>query len=277
MNQLSLKYGNKKYSFKEVTTYFPRDINLKVPNDGGQYVRLKHWDELNRGDNVPPFPEMFNPNCGLLLRDPDGRQYEYVEMPNDWQWLLWNFWDWASQYKLPKGKIEGFYKRPGNERTFARTTPGSLTNVYVDMVEAHRAFTESASPEGGFRDVVTNRNMNNPKNYQWLFDPTGGAMVKVKRVLGAYYEIEALDVLKPPPSIEYIVARPWLYFWCTQFGKLVGSTRFPQIKNANEVNGLPPAGIPSLLMSKGGTIRVLKNSCVLLVNGQSWSPYKPAK
>lgn len=262
--------------------YARRDENLIVPATG-TFVRLKHWDELGRGDNVDEYPEMFTPNpvnAGdppkLVAVDPAGKKYDYVEMPDEWQWFLWRFWDWASQHTLPRGKIESFYQRPNNDRTFARTTPGSLTYVYVDMVEAHRAFTEAGSPEAGSKDVVTGRNPG-AKGYEWLFNPTGGAMVRVLRTLGIYYEIEALDVLKPPPSIEYVAARPWLYFWCTQYGKFSGSTRFPQIKTANAVHGLPEAGTSSPLLSKGGRLRVLKSATVPLVNGQPWSPYKPVK
>lgn len=100
-------------------------------------------------------------------------------------------------------------------------------------------------------------------------------MLKVLDVVGQYYVIEALDLLKPPPPVQYIIDRPWLRFWCTQFGKYSGSTRFPQIKIANAVHGLPPAGIASPLFSKGGTIRVLKSACVELTNGAPWTPYKP--
>lgn len=254
--------------------YVRLDENLKVPLSGN-FVQLKHWDELNKGDNKNSFPEMFTPECGLLAKDPDGRVYDYVEMPESWQWFLWDFWNWASQYKLPKGKIEEFYTRPNNFRTFARATPGSQTYVYVDMVEAHRAFTEAGSPEAGSKDVVTGRNLSAKKSYEWLFNPTGGAMVKVLRTLGTYYEIEALDVLKPPPSIQWVVERPWLYFWCVQWGKYSGATRFPQIKNANAVHGLPPAGTPSPLLSKGGSLKVLRSSCTPLKNGDTWTPYRP--
>lgn len=260
--------------------YIRLDENLRVP-DSGLFAQLKFWNEFEgKGDNVNEFPQMFNDSMGLELREsqngifnPQGKRYTYVEMPDDWQWFMWEFWDWASQYRLPRGEITGYYKKPGNFRTFAHTTPGSLTYVYVDMVEAHRAFTEAGSPEAGSRDVVTKRNMNNPRAYEWLCYPTGGAMVKVLRTVGIYYEIEALDLLKPPPSIEYVITRPWLYFWCTQWGKYTGSTRFPQIKNANEVHGLPPAGIPSPLLSKGGVFRVLKKSCHPLTNSSAWSPY----
>lgn len=254
--------------------YMRLDEGLKVPDNGGRYVRLKHWDELGRGDNKNPFPEMITPADGLYARDPNGRAYDYVELSGEWQWFLWRFGDWASQYKLPRGKIEKFYQRPGNTRTFAETTPGSLTYVYVDMVEAHRAFTEAGSPEAGSEDVVTGRNLG-AKGYEWLFNPTGGAMCRVVRTLGRYHELEAIDVLKPPPSISELEKSPWLYFWCTQYGKYTGTTRFPQIANANKILGLPPAGTPSPFLSLGGTIKVERESCVDLVPGQPFSPYNP--
>ena len=279
MSVVIAKYGDTQVQYKEdvqPAEYKRLDESLTVPNDGGTYYQLKHWDDLGRGDNVSEFPEMFIPGLGLLMRDPNGRAYDYVEMPDQWLQFYWDWWNYVSQYRLPKGKIEGFYKRTGNERTFAKTTPGSLTYVYVDMLEAHRAFTEAGSAEGGFRDPVTDRNMDFPINMMVLFDPTCGAMLREKRKLtGKYLEFEALDVLKPPPTIEWLAERPWLHFWCTQWGKLSGSTRFPQIKNANEVHGLPPAGISAPLMSIGGTIKVLKTACVPLVPGQPWTPYKP--
>lgn len=276
-------YGSQRLKYRESIvapppsndTYTRLDEKLIIPSDG-KFVQIKHWGELGRGDNKNEFPEIIDATH-ILTKDPTGKVYDYVAMPDAWQRFLWEFWKWASQGKLPEGKIESFYSRPDNFRTFAKATPGSLTYVYVDMVEAHRAFTEAGSPEAGSRDVVTSRNLNNPKGYEWLFRPTGGAMLKVLRTVGVYYEVEALDVLKVPPTIDYVVERPWLYFWCTQWGKYSGSTRFPQIKNANDVWGLPPAGTPSPLFSKGGTFRILKSACNVLENGKPWSPYQSIK
>lgn len=255
--------------------YARLDQNLRVPTDGGRYVQVKHWNELpNGGDNVKAYPEIIDKSDGILTVDPNGRDYAYAELSDSWEWAMWYFWEWAGQKSLPKGRIESYYTRPGNTRIFANTTPGSLTYVYVDMMEAHRAFTDAGSPEAGARDVVTQRNMTARKNIEWLCRPTGGALLKVTKIVGVYYEIEALDLLKPPPAIDYIASRPWLYFWCTQWGKYIGSSRFPQIKNAYEIQGLPPAGTPSPLLSLGGTFRIKKSSCTdFLTPGQEWTPY----
>jgi len=126
-----LKFGNTTTEYKPAE-YKRLDENLRVP-DVGKFVQIKHWDEFGRY-NVNEYPEMVNASMGLLLQDPNGRIYDYVEMPDSWQWFLWSFWDWASGYKLPRGKVEGYYQRPNNFRTFAKTTPGSLTYVYGDTV-----------------------------------------------------------------------------------------------------------------------------------------------
>jgi hypothetical protein len=234
--------------------YQRMDEELTVP-EIGRFVRLKHWNELGRAGSTTPYPEIINRSDGLLTINPyTGMVYDYVELTDEWQWFMWDFWAYAAHYRLPKGKIEWFYWRPNNDRVFAQTTHGSQTYVYVDMVEAHRAFTEAASPEAGARDVVTGRNLGNPRGYEWLLRPTGGAMCKVIRDLGTQWELEAIDLLKPVPEVADVFSRPWLYFWCTQYDTVYGSTRFPQIKNANAVHGLPIQGTPAPLLSLGGSI-----------------------
>lgn len=255
--------------------YVRKDTNLFVPNDGHKYVMIKHWKDLPKGsDNVDEYPEIIDKNGGLLLINPvTGRDYDYVELEDRWLWFLWDFWNWGSQYRLPAGKIESYYTRPGNFRTFANTTPGSLTYVYVDLLEAHRCFTDAGSPEAGARDVVTGRNLYSRKNVEFLCRPTGGHLARVKRIVGVYYELEAIDLLGACPTMDYMEKNPHLYFWCTQAGKYTGATRFPQIKNANAVQGLPEAGTPSPFFSIGGSVKILKSSCVEMQPGQPYTPY----
>jgi len=262
--------------------YVRMDQNLRVPLVG-DFIQLKTWDQLGKGDNVKPYPQIFNPGMGLLLReskdgvwDPDGKVYEYVELEDEWLWFLHNFWDWNSQYRLLKnGKIEGTYKRPGNFRTFYKTTPGSVLDVYRYMTEAHVWATEGGSREAGSRDPVMKVNMSARENIKWLFDPMGLGVFKRIGSTGTHWLVEAIDVLKPPPTMEHIAQNPHLMFWCNQWGKYSGATRFPQIANANKVVGLSEAGTASPFFSKGGVVAIAKKSCVVLQNGAPWSPYRP--
>lgn len=271
------------YRTQKTTGEFARkDISLRVPNDGRKYVRIRHFYEIFGKPNPVPYavPEIVNKDWGLITKH-NGAEYDYVPLENRWQWFLWNFWDWASDYRLPLGKIEYFYQKPGNDRIFAHATPGSLTWVYVNLIEAHRAWTESASPEGGFRDVVTGRNIQNTKPYAFLMRPTAGHLARVKRQNGSRWVLEALDLLQPCPDMKYLIANPHLYFWATQAnqeqledGRYICS-RFPQIKEAFEVHNLPVAGTPVPFMSLGGEIEIARSACEEIQAGAEWSPYVP--
>ena len=276
------KYTSAEYRKKDTKPYVRMDQGLRVPLTG-DYVQLKSWDQLGKGDNKNPFPQIFNPSMGLLLREskdgiwnPQGKVYEYVELTDEYMQFLYDFWDWNSQYRLsPHGKIEGTYKRPGNFRTFYKTTPGSVLDVYRYMTEAHVWATEGGSREAGSRDSVMKVNLDADENIKWLYDPMGLNLLKRIGSTGTHWLIEAIDTLKPPPSIAEVASKPHWYFWCNQWGKYSGATRFPQIANANAVNGLPAAGTASPLFSRGGVIAVAKKSCNVMQNGAPWSPYRP--
>lgn len=270
------------YRKKDTKPYVRMDQGLRVPMTG-DYIQLKSWDQLGKGDNKNPFPQIFNPSMGLLLREskdgiwnPEGKVYEYVELEDEWLKFLYDFWDWNSQYRLsPNGKIEGTYQRDGNFRTFYKTTPGSVLDVYRYMTEAHVWATEGGSREAGSRDPVMKVNMNAKENIKWLCDPMGLNLLKRIGSTGTHWLCEAIDLLKPPPTMDHLAKNPHLIFWCNQWGKYSGATRFPQISNANKVNGLPEAGTASPLLSKGGVIAIAKRSCNVMPNGASWSPYRP--
>ncbi len=270
--------SGKQYRAESAATlpYVPQDQNLVVPPaEAGSFVQLRHWDELGGGDDETPIPEMLTPAHGLELRDLDGKQYEYAELSKKWQFRMKEWWDYNSQYRLPEGEVTGTYTRPGNDRTFYSATPGSLTALWIKITEAHIAFTEGGSREAGSRDDVLGVNLGARKAIEWLCNPCCGNVLRRLRTDGAWYDIEALNLLQDPPPLSYIVARPWLRFWCTQYSHKQGGTRFPHIKNVNAVWGLPPQGVASLLLSKGGVIRVKKSSCKVLTNGAPWSPYAP--
>lgn len=275
------------------TAFQLKDINLTVPDiPGKKFVMMLHdaqvygfprqlIDGFNR-----PVPAVVNKEWGLLTKYNDN-VYDYVEMPDVWAQFLYDLWDWSTDYRLPRGRIESYYTTPSNTGTFANATPGSMMWVYVNMIEKSRSHTDSYAPEVGARDIVTGRNLDNPKRYEWLFRPCAGQLAMVKADRGTLWELEALDVLKNPPLISTMEISPWLYGWATEqstvglppkpYAKWVVSN-YPQNEVAFRVNGwTEKPGLPIPLMSKGGSILIKKNACVELAPNAHYSPYIPAK
>lgn len=261
-----------------------KDVNLIVPNiPGKRFVQIKNDMEVLGESRAYGykynFPAVVNRAWGLLTQYKD-TVYDYVEITDPWANFFWNLWDWGSGYQLPTGKIENFYTKTTNTGTYANVTLGSLMWVYVNMIEKSRSHTDSYAPEGGARDIITGRNLENSRRWEWLFRPTTGQMGMVKADRGTYWELEALDILKPPPPISLIENSPWLYGWATEVTPRGLVTNYPQIEVAfrehANLNGLK-AGTPIPLLSKGGSILIKKTSCTELVPGSRWSPYVPNK
>ena len=267
----------------------PKDEGLRVPSVG-RYVQILHdwvvYDGVTRqiaqGNPLYPVPAVVNKNWGILTKYNDV-VYDYVPMPDEWQWFLWDLFNWGSGYKLPIGRIESFYTKTTNSGIWANTTKGSLTSVYVTMIEKSRSHSDSYPPEVGARDVVTRRNLLNPRNYEWLCRPTTGQLGKIKADLGSEWELETLDITKPPPPVEGLAQH--LFGWATEITtvKLPDSryvvSDYAFIDQALKVVNpdSPRTGTPIPFISKGGSIRIKKSVCGLLENGASWSPYVPEK
>lgn len=264
-----------------------KDTNLRVPNDGQTYIQIKHdWEVLGHPrqfedeQNVRyPFPAVVNKKWGLLTTY-NGRAYDYLDIPDVWQWFFMDFWNWASGYLLPAGKIERFYSKPNNSGVFAECTPGSLTWVYVNMIEKSRSHTDAAAPEVGARDVVTKRNLNAAYPWKWLARPTTGH-VSLAMDAGSYWRLPALDLLKMPPSLGEVEMNPSWYCWGTEItttelpDKRYVVSNYPQIEVAFRYLGLGIAGTPLPIVSLGGSYLIKKSACRVLTPGASWSPYVP--
>lgn len=273
----------KKYSNLPATgeEFKRKDEGLSVPTDGNKYVKIKHdWQVLSGGVtrqkeqnlNVKyPVPAIVNKEWGWKVNG-DAASY-YHPLPKEWQYFMWNFWDWGSNKILPTGKIESFYEKKTNSGLFARTTPGSLTFLYVDMIEKSRAWTDSINVETGAIDYVTNRNLNGRAPYGWLCRPTTGHMLKVIGETYTAYKVSCIDLNMPPPPIEEMDYHPEWVVWATQVHVEKYVSRFPQVKEAFSVHGYPPQGTPVPLIAPGGFAFINKKSVSEMKNGESWSPY----
>lgn len=285
----SFSSGVKKYEevlISDIKQFKRKDINLKVPS-AGKFVQIKHdWEvtDPKTGKNYDSrakgfkysFPAIVNKQWGLKTLY-NGKEYTYVSLPEKWQWFLWELWDWSTDYLLPRGEITSYYTTKTNTGTFANTTPKSLTYYYVNMVEKSRAFTDSWSPEVGGYDSVTERNVG-AKPYEWLMRTTTGNLCEVEKIVGRNIYLKALDIMKDPPKLEWLISKPQYLHWCTQ----VGGVPLPQ-KKGYVVSNFPQAetclgqvaGVPLPFMSLGGSVILDKFAVRELKNNQSYSPYFP--
>lgn len=277
---------------KSSDPFVRKDIDLVVPTNGKRFVRIKGDSEIlgyprgyADGKAYPAVVTSDRETWGLLTKYAD-QVYSYVPIPDIWAKFFWDLLDWASDYRLPTGKIERFYTKSTNSGLYAYATPGTLMWVYINLIEKSRSHTDSFAPEVGARDIMTGRNLDSDRNWEWLFRPTTGQLGMIRVDRGNYWELEALDVLKPPPSIEIIKNSPWLFGWATEqttvgipplpYKKWVVSN-YPQIEVAFREHNLPVTGTPIPFISKGGNVWIKKSSCVELIPGTRWSPYLPEK
>jgi len=271
---------------------FPlRDRNLVVPP--GRFAQVLHDFEL------PPeykprqlttgFPDPVNkplpatcPTDGIY----NGTKFGDTGQPlsKEWQFWLFNFLKWQLDYRAPDGEVLYHYEErkpdvpvPPTPYTFVKCTENSVMQAYVNLVEDHRAFTDTNAPENGYTDYVTGRNLSANKPYKWKPLLMNGNIIKIVGEYKDWYIFEALDFLKPPPTLEYIIERPWLYQWATEQttvklpdGRWVVSS-FPQIKVICDALGFPRMGTAVPIGSLGG-VNWVKKSRVRFVSGM-YSPY----
>jgi hypothetical protein len=271
-----------------------KDINLTVP-ELGRFVQIKPDYEIFgvprqlRDGSAPDygFPAVVNrqKDAWGFLTTYDNVAYDYVDMPDRWQWFLWDMWNHFSSYLLPTGKITRLYTKDSNTGTFAETPAGSLFWVYVNMIEKSRSHTDARNAENGARDVVTGRNLGSNFPYQWLASPNTGQLGMIKRDMGSKWELHAIDLLQPVPSMDELESMPYLWGWATESkkeklpdGRYV-VTDYAHIDQALKTNFLnsPRTGTPIPFLSLGGSVLIDKKACRPLENGQPWSPYVPAQ
>jgi hypothetical protein len=299
MDNLVLKYENgKSYSFskKPSINFSPMDVGLKVPNDGYKYVRILHDYETQGYPRQQDWgikyaiPAIMNsvrrvaPDLSYISEVYRGRAYDYVTLTKEWQFFLLELWRWSVGNSLIYGEHIGTYKNASNpEVTFDKYTSGSLLEYYTNMIQDARSHTDSESPEVGFCDFVTERNMGK-KPYSWLTKTTTGNLLRVKRDMGAFWEVYALDLAKAPPKVSEIEKSFHLLHWATEQGmtKYANGTysvsAYPQAEYAMKMNGSNlKLGTPIPNTSVGGYYLIEKKHTILLTPGQSWSPYNPNK
>lgn len=257
-----------------------KDEELTVP-EGGDFFRILHDFELHEYNYKPrQFGngwEQDTPTAMPSTRMLWGcRPNDFIPMSREWQIWLYELLNWAVDGRIPAGDMNQI---------------GSLQWAYANLIANHRAFTDRHSPEDGFADFVTGRNIT-AKPYQWKCLHTSGNIVKKVQypvsvdawVRTNCIAIEALDLRLPPPKLEWLLKeKPHLIGWATEQGvaKLPNGrwvvARFPQLKVAARVNGIPEVGTPFPVVGVGGVNFIKKSHVSAIASGANYSPYVPEK
>lgn len=254
------------------------DTGIPVPNDGKRYVMIQHEFPLfgttrhseNQTNQRDPRPAVVNTKWGYYTSAKGTG--DYVPLPDQWQRWFYEFWDWASGYRLPVGEHIGTHVNPRNPNIiYDDYTPGSKLGLYAGMIMDAKSHSDSLSPETGGRDVVTGRNMQSSRPYEWLCRPCTGSIHVVEEVLGSRLKCKTIDLLQPPPNIDTLEI--WQFYFGTQVHIDGRVTRYPDVKNAFEIHGYEPAGTAMPNVSAGGYFYIDRNKCVELQPGQLWQPY----
>jgi len=254
-----------------------RDIGYQVPIDGATYVMVQHEiiflgttrHNENKPNDEEPRPAVANASWGVeTLAKADG---DYYPIQNEWQQWFFQFWDWASGYKLPMGEKIGTHVNPKNPNiVYTDYTPGSKLSLYARMIMDAKSHTDSASPETGARDVVTGRNLASKTPWAWLCRPTTGAILRVIK-MGSRYKAQAIDLNSAPPDVNNL--QIWQYYFGTQVDRFGNVTRYPDVKEELKVHGYGEYGTAMPLVAPGGYFYIDKRACIELAPGQMWTPY----
>lgn len=285
MNKVILHSNEKSAEYSQYIK--PKDVGLRVPDDGFRYVQIKQDYEYfgeprHRAENIKSFdlPAIVNE---IRRRDDQGRDYDYVTLTDEWQWFMYSLWAWSVDNILPKGAWEDKYTNASNpSMVFDKYTQGSMLWYYAEMIQDARSHTDSESPEGGFRDVVTGRNPA-ARNYSWLTKTTTGNLLRVVGEDSTWWIVDTLNLTKPPPSIYDVQDKPWLIHWATTMSlnqyadKTWGVHRYPQAYVCCRYRGYADTGTPIPMVGKGGQYRILKARCKSVAAGAIYSPYNPPK
>ena len=283
--RISASYSDKTVGYSEKpTATTPKDVGLRVPNEG-DFAFIVHDFDIQLLSEFHLKPRQYLPSYEQKKPMPATRQLwgcqklrysDFIPLAKDWQFFLYDLLGWAIDYKIPEGSMSDV---------------GTQKWAYADFIADHRAFTDQHAPDTEdrlFADYVLGRNLNNPVPYMFKCLVTTGNIVRritppssmTNAQMGMNYPIEALDLSKPAPSLQWVLThKPYLIHWATEQGisQLPDGrytvARFPQLKVAARKFGLSEVGTPYPLVSWGGWNMIRKSDVRRVGNGYKYSPY----
>lgn len=309
---LIANYNGTHVEYKKRTDVKRFDINQRVP-DVGNFVQVKpDWETARWKYTIRQLTGSYSndkdPMPATVPCRPtyNGVVYDYVNFPPRWQEWLFGLFKYTMQkaypeLNIPDGEIEYFFHKTATgkevkidwkdrenyakyDTIFAHITVGSYLWAYGNFIQISRALTDGHPPERGTRDVVTKRNMTNPKDYEWKSSLTFcNQLHEIVSSDTKFHKIKALNVYDAPPSYEYFFDHPEFVLWPNEVttvrlpdGTYVIS-QFPQLKILCDFYGVPRIATPAPFVTKDGFSYIEKIYTDPVINGEFYSIYNLPK
>jgi len=246
-----------------ITLKFDQPYKYLCVPDSGAYVRVKddwqmaEWEYKPRAYTIDGWKQDINPDGGfpatVRCYPAGGVAYETIALTREWQLLWYQMLERACYNKIPDIHLKESWRH---------------------VTEHGRALTDNFAVQQGYADYILGLNLTAKPIRQKPLTMSGNIL----RVIGgdsAYYIVEALDLSGPAPGIDELWGKWWLVQWGTQstivkVGDGYRRTDFPQLNY-----GGVGYGVPFLLASQDGALRVPKAWCQPIEHGESYSPYYP--
>jgi len=207
---------------------------------------------------------------------------KFSRVAHDWERSKWNYKPrslkerpetvpmWMKPYSAPLTREwQRFYWRFLIRTSHACATGGQYHTVFGDITAERKALVFHGITHG-FTDYINGVNLENQNPIKQRGLLMGGSLVKRK-----YGDvIEALDLSQPPPTVNWLLARPWLWGWATVIeGKTRNSDKTWPVSKWPQLKPFGGWGVPYLIIGPNGENRVLSEDLIRLENGITYSPY----
>jgi len=222
---------------------YPQDT-ITVPSSG-KFARVAHdWERPNWGEKPRSLKE--RPETVPMMMKPAS-----LPLTKEWQKFWWKFII---------------------NQSYSTLTGGQYHTAWGDITAERKAFIFHGITHG-YTDYITGVNLSNndPMKQKGLL--MGGSLVK--RKYGGV--IEALDLSQPPPTVQWLLQRPWLWGWATVIeGRNKNTDGTWPVSKWPQLKPFGGWGVPYLIIGPNGENKVHIEDLIPLKNGTVYSPYVSA-
>jgi len=226
----------------------PEPVNyITVPDDGYEYIRVLHDWEHREWDGKPR-TKTATPEIVSLYK------HEFIDLTEPWQRRWFAAIEWASNGTM---------------------TSGQLKTAWSDVTAERKALTDMHGLRHKRTDYILGLFLSSTKKIAQRTATFGGSLLRLRSAYGSEYQVDALNVLQPPPPLEELVEQPYYMNWLTEIvnvklpDKTYKASRWPQLKHWGRW------GVPYFIISRDGKKSILKKRATIVEPGSTFAVYNP--